>query len=251
MWRLETAAAVPCWQPQSPPDGLTLAFTTRRGGVSEGEFAALNLGGSSGDHEAAVHENRRRTLAALGLAAGRLATAGLVHGAEVAEVDGPGHSQGCDALLTREPGVVLAVTTADCLPLILTAPGTVSVAHCGWRGTAAGLPGRALLAVCAAAGATPREVRAHIGPCIRPCCYEVGPEVARRFPASVGHRAGNRHRLDLAAAARLQLLESGVPPEAIFDTAACTCCSPGWYFSHRRDGSRYGRHWALAAMSRR
>jgi polyphenol oxidase len=249
MWHLEAEAAVPCWRPDSPPDGLHLAFTTRRGGVSRAEFESLNLGASSGDDEAAVRENRRRALAALGLTASRLATSGLVHGAEVAKVDGPGHSPGRDALVTRERGVVLTVTTADCLPLILTAPETVAVAHCGWRGTAAGLPGRVLQAVCLTAGAAPREVQAHIGPCIRPCCYEVGEEVAARFPASVGHRVAGRHRLDLAAAARLQLLESGVPPEAIFDTAACTCCSPGWYFSHRRDGSRYGRHWALATIA--
>lgn len=249
MWRLDQDADLPCWRPDTAPHGLTLAFTTRRGGVSDAEFESLNLGGSSGDREEAVRENRRRTLAALGLDGRRLATAGLVHGAEVATVQGPGHSTGCDALLTRERGVTLAITTADCLPLILTLPGAVAVAHCGWRGTAAGLPGRAALAFCAAAEATPREVIAHLGPCIRPCCYEVGPEVARQFPASVGRVVEGRHRLDLAAAARLQLLDSGVPPEAIFDTAACTCCEPGWYFSHRRDGNRYGRHWALAAMS--
>jgi hypothetical protein len=249
MWRLDAEAAVPCWRPESAPDGLTLAFTTRRGGVSESEFESLNLGGSSGDREDAVRENRRRVLQALGLSGAHLATAGLVHGAEVATARAPGHTPGCDALLTRERGIALAITTADCLPIILTLPGTVAVAHCGWRGTLAGLPARALDACCAAAGAAPREVTAHLGPCIRPCCYEVGPEVARQFPASVGSVVEGRHRLDLAAAARLQLLDSGVPPEAIFDTRACTCCSPGWYFSHRRDGSRYGRHWALAAMS--
>lgn len=249
MWRLDENANLPCWRFAPAPDGLTLAFTTRRGGVSEAEFDSLNLGSSSGDREEAVRENRRRTLASLELSGSDLATAGLVHGAEVAVVRGPGHSVGCDALLTRERGIALAVTTADCLPLILTLPGTLAVAHCGWRGLAAGLPNRVLLACCAVAAATPREVTAHLGPCIRPCCYEVGPEVARQFPASVVRLVEGRHRLDLAAAARLQLLDSGVPPEGIFDTAACTCCAPGWYFSHRRDGSRYGRHWALAAMS--
>src|SRR5262249_31181869 len=157
---------------------------------------SLNLGLSSGDDEEAVRENRRRTLAAVGLLAGRLATAGLVHGAEVATVEGPGHSQGCDALLTRERGVVRTGATGDCLPLVLTASGTVAVAQCGWRGTAAELPRRALQAVCAAARATPREVVAHLGPCIRPCCYEVGPEVAGRFPAAVGILVEGRHRLD-------------------------------------------------------
>jgi YfiH family protein len=249
MWRLETDTALPLWRPERAQDGMILAFTTRRGGVSEAEFESLNLGGSSGDHEEAVRENRRRTLAALALDRLGLATAGLVHGADVAVVGGSGHTAGRDALITKQRGLALAVTTADCLPLVLTLPGTVAVAHCGWRGTAARLPERALLAACEAAGATPKEARAHLGPCIRPCCYEVGEEVARQFPTAVVRRVGDRHRLDLAAAACLQLLESGIPPGSIFDTAACTCCAPGWYFSHRRDGSRYGRHWALAAMS--
>jgi YfiH family protein len=249
MWRLEAETEIPCWRFDPAGEGITLAFTTRRGGVSEGPFASLNLGGSSGDREEAVLENRRRTLEALGLKGARLATAGLVHGAEVAVVAGSGHLQGVDALLTRAPGVALAITTADCLPLILTCKGTVAVGHCGWRGTAAGLPGRLLEACRAAASVPARAVTAHIGPCIRPCCYEVGPEVAERFPASVVDRVGGRHRLDLAAAARLQLMDLGVPPDAIFDTAACTCCTPDWYYSYRRDGSRYGRHWTLAAMS--
>jgi purine-nucleoside/S-methyl-5'-thioadenosine phosphorylase / adenosine deaminase len=248
MWRLDHEAALPLWRPEGADDS-TLAFTTRRGGVSTGDFESLNVGGSSGDREQAVRENRGRVFDALGLDAARLATAGLVHGAEIAEVRAPGHTTGCDALLTRERGLTLAVTTADCLPLILSLPGTLVVAHCGWRGTAASLPRRALEAGCAAASRAPREAVAHLGPAIRPCCYEVGPEVARQFPAAVVRLVEGRHRLDLAAAVRLQLLDSGVPPEAIFDTAACTCCSPAWYFSYRRQGSRYGRHWALAAMS--
>ncbi len=249
MWRLEAEAALPCWRLRPAPDGVRMTFTTRRGGVSDPPYDSLNLGRGSGDREEAVAENRRRALAALGLPDPILATAGLVHGASVAEVRGACHTPDCDALLTRERGLVLAVTTADCLPLILTAPGTVAVAHCGWRGTAAGLPRAVLSACCAAAGATPGEVTAHLGPCIRPCCYQVGAEVARQFPASVCTVVEGRHRLDLAEAARLQLLDSGVSPGAILDTAACTSCEPGWYFSHRRDGSRYGRHWALVAMS--
>jgi len=249
MWRLDADAALPCWRPSPAPEGLTLAFTTRQGGVSEPPFDSLNLGRSSGDREEAVSENRRRALAALGVPDARLATAGLVHGAGVAEVREPGHVPDCDALLTRERGLALAVTTADCLALLVTAPGTVAVAHCGWRGTAAGLPRQVAGACCAAAQAGAREITVHLGPCIRPCCYEVGPEVARQFPASVSTVVEGRHRLDLAKAARLQLLECGIPPEAILDTGACTSCEPAWYFSHRRDGNRYGRLWALVARS--
>ena len=249
MWSLDRDAPLPCWRPASAASGLTLAFTTRRGGVSDGPFATLNLGGKSGDRDEAVAENRRRTLATLGLERMGLATAGLVHGTDIAVVRAAGHTVGSDALITREPGIALAVTTADCLPLVLTLDSTVAVAHCGWRGIAAGLPAKLVPAACDVAGTGPAGVRAHIGPCIRPCCYEVGPEVARQFPGSVVRVADGRHRLDLAAAVRLQLTDSGIPPEGIFDTAACTCCTPDWYFSYRRDGNRYGRHWTLAARS--
>ena len=249
MWRLDEDAALPLWRPAPAPAGLRIAFTTRRGGVSEGPFESLNVGGSSGDRPEAIEENRRRTFAALDIEGAPLATAGLVHGTGVAVVRGPGHSAGVDALITRERGLAIAITTADCLPIILALEGFVGVAHCGWRGTAAGLPGRLVEAACEAAGADPRGATAHLGPCIRPCCYEVGSEVARQFPASVVRGVEGRHRVDLAAAARLQLVDSGVPPEAVFDTGACTCCAPDWYFSYRRDGSRYGRHWTLAARS--
>src|SRR5215471_12479855 len=134
MWHLDHESALPLWRPERA-DGPALAFTTRLGGVSTGDFESLNVGGSSGDAEDAVRENRRRVFETLRLDATRLATAGLVHGAEVAEVRGPGHTTGCDALLTRERGIALAVTTADCLPLILALPGALVVAHCGWRGT--------------------------------------------------------------------------------------------------------------------
>ena len=249
MWRLDADAALPLWQPDPAVPKLRAAFTTRRGGVSEGPFESLNVGGSSGDKAEAIEENRRRTFAALGIEGAPLATAGLVHGTAVAVVRGPGHTAGVDALITRERGLAIAITTADCLPIILEIADAVGVAHCGWRGTAAGLPARLVEAARAATGADPREATAHLGPCIRPCCYEVGLEVARQFPASVVSGVEGRHRVDLAAAARLQLVDSGVPPEAVFDTGACTCCAPDWYFSYRRDGSRYGRHWTLAARS--
>ena len=249
MWRLDADAALPLWQPDPARAGLRAAFTTRRGGESEGPFESLNVGGSSGDRPEAIEENRRRTFAALGVDGAPLAAAGLVHGTAVAVVRGPGHTAGVDALIARERGLAIAITTADCLPIILELGDAVGVAHCGWRGTAAGLPGRLVEAARTAAGADPKEATAHLGPCIRPCCYEVGPEVARQFPASVVSGVEGRHRVDLAAAARLQLVNSGVPPEAVFDTGACTCCAPDWYFSYRRDGSRYGRHWTLAARS--
>ncbi len=243
MWTLAPDHAVPAWRHATPG----LAFSTRRGGVSAPPFDTLNLGRSTADDAAAVAENRRRLLDALAIEPASLVTAGQVHGTEVAEVRDAGHRAGVDALVTRTPGLALAVTTADCMPLLYVAPGAVGAAHAGWRGTAGGMPRIALAAVCRVGDVAPERVRVHLGPCIRVCCYEVGPEVAHQFPAEVRQPSGDRWRLDLPAAARLQLVEAGVPEDCIEDVGACTSCQPEWYFSHRRDAGRTGRHWALAA----
>lgn len=247
MWTLDRVA-VPAWRPTSPDASTLLAFSTRRGGASDPPFDSLNVGLSTADRPEAVAENRRRLIESLGLEPSRLVTAGQVHGAGLRPVSAPGHEAGCDALLTRVPGLLLAVTTADCMALLYTAPGAIAAAHAGWRGAAAGLPAITLRGLCTAAGCPPARVRVSIGPCIRACCYEVGPEVAARFPAAVRRPVEGRVHLDLPAAARLQLLAGGVPEEAIEDTGACTACEPHWYFSHRRDGPRTGRLWGLAAL---
>jgi YfiH family protein len=245
MWTCEPQAPLPLWRPVGVT-GAILAFTTRLGGVSAPPYDTLNLGRSTADRPEAVAENRRRLLAALEL--DQLATAGQVHGTAVAFADGPGHHDGCDVLLSRTPGVALAVTSADCMPILLTAPGAVAAAHAGWRGTAAGAPRAALRALLEATGAAPDRVAAHIGPCIRRCCYDVGPEVADRFPAAAVVRVGGAWRLDLPTAARLQLVAEGLPAERIADTGACTACEPSLYYSHRRDAGLTGRHWGIAAL---
>jgi hypothetical protein len=247
MWTLDADRPVPLWRPEPPNAAAVLAFSTRRGGVSEPPFDTLNLGRSSLDRPERVAENRQRFLTATGLAAAPLATAGQVHGRRVSRVRAAGHHDDCDALVTTERRMALAVTTADCMSLLYAAPGAVAAAHSGWRGTADGMPAAALEAVCEAAGVPARDVTVHLGPCIRGCCYEVGPEVAARFPAEALRTAAGRITLDLPTAARLQLLSKGVTH--IHDTGACTACEPAWYFSHRRDHGSCGRHWAIAALT--
>jgi YfiH family protein len=248
MLTLDRLAAVPTWRPVSADPACVLAFSTRQGGVSAPPWATLNLGLSCGDRPESVTENRRRLLESQGLDPANLATAGQIHGSDIRRVTRSGHEPGCDALLTLISGVTLAVTTADCMSLLYTAPGAVAAAHAGWRGAAAGLPRTVLHALCAAAGAPTRAARVAIGPCIRACCYEVGSDVARLFPASTVRTVDGRLHLDLPGAARIQLLEAGLPPEAIEDTGACTFCERTWYFSHRRDAGRTGRLWGFAAL---
>jgi polyphenol oxidase len=246
MWTLDSSSPPPLWRPIKPLPHAVLAFTTRRGGVSAAPFDTLNLGRSTVDDPAHVTENRHRLLSALGTSPDTLATAGQVHGARVVEVTGPGHQPECDALLTTVPGLALAVTTADCMSLLYDAPGGIAAAHAGWRGTADGMPAATLAALCERTNVRPADVRVHIGPCIRGCCYEVGADVAGRFPAEALRRVGGSLRLDLPTAARLSLLAAGLTPDCLFDTGACTACEPHWYFSHRRDAGRTGRMWGVA-----
>jgi len=250
MWTFsaDVKRPLPLWRPGGDDIDAVLAFTTRRGGVSDAPFDTLNLGRSTADRPEAVAENRARALREASLDPARLATAGQVHGARVVEALGPGHVEACDALVTRVPGLTLAVTSADCLPILFVAPGAVAAAHAGWRGTAAGIPRATLAALLrAAAGTTTAQVRVAFGPCIRGCCYEVGDEVALQFPEEARKPANGRWMLDLPAAARVQLVEAGLSPDAIADTGACTACDPDLYFSHRRDAGRTGRHWGLVA----
>jgi len=247
MLALDDRTPVPLWRADSAAHVATCGFSTRRGGVSAGPYHSLNLGMSTLDDPSCVRENRRRLLDALGLDAARLATAGQVHGARIAEVGGAGHSPGCDALLTSTPGLALAVTAADCAPIVVMAPGWVAAAHAGWRGTVEGLPAAVVRAVRERAGHDAGALAALIGPCIRGCCYEVGPEVARRFPAAAVSLVRSKHRLDLSTAIRIQLMDAGVAATALFDSSACTACTPDWYYSHRRDAGVTGRHWGVVA----
>jgi YfiH family protein len=234
------------------------AFTTRIGGVSEPPFDTLNLGRAAGDAARAVRENRRRAMAALGRGFEEHVEASQVHGARAAVVgvrDRGRKIPGVDILLTRDPGVVLAMHYADCVPVLLVDPGRRAVAavHTGWRGTAAGAAAEAVRALARAFGSRPGDLVAAIGPAIGPCCYEVdAPVTAALAPwpwrDAVLEPAGEgRWRLDLWEANRRQLADAGVPAGAVGVAGVCTACRPGLFFSHRRD-RRTGRMGALVAL---
>lgn len=243
-----TLDGVTLWRADAPA-GVLAAATSRRGGVSDAPFDDLNIGRSTSDPPENVAENRRRVLAGLGLDPARLVTAGQVHGVRVAEAAEPGFHAETDGLVTRVAGLTLAVVTADCMSILLTGPGVVGAAHSGWRGTADGMPGAVLEAVTRLGRIAPGDIRVFMGPCIGPCCYRVGPEVAQRFPASAVRPHDDGPHVDLPAAARIALEAAGVRPEAIDDPPACTACHPQWLFSHRRDQGRTGRMWGLIALA--
>lgn len=236
--------------------GTRIAFLERAGGVSTGPYDSLNLGLHVDDDPVCVRENRLRALDALGAGAcaGHLLECNQVHGSDVVVVGDRERSvrerlaEGADAVVCMRAEVPVLLNFADCLPVILVAPGGgFAIAHAGWRGALAGIAGHTLDRLCAEAGCMPDEVNAYIGPHIGACCYEVSHELLARFVDVFGGccDAGMRH-LSLSAAVRGDLSRHRMDPRRIIDPGLCTRDMQDRFFSHRGSGGRCGRHGAMA-----
>jgi polyphenol oxidase len=245
--------------------GAEIMVTTRDGGVSSGPYESLNLSFSVGDDPEAVLENRRRVAAALDpdlgdpdlgdAVLGDFVFARQVHSGRAQVVAAADRGRGTrslddaipetDALVTSDPGTVLAVQVGDCVPVVLYDPAARALAcvHAGWRGTVAQIVPEALRAL-AGLGARPGRVLAGIGPAIAPDRYQVGADVADAVRGCFGDAADGllrsdgtgRWLLDLWAANRRQLLQAGVPEAQIHVAAAPTGPTPqgpGLFFSDR------------------
>ena len=155
------------------------------------------------------------------------ATVHQVHGSDVVRAADSGDAGNADAVWTTEPGIPVAIFTADCFGVVMSAPGAVGVAHAGWRGVLAGVVSE-LRSVMVRSGHSP--TRAAIGPGIGPCCFEVGAEVSRQFPGDGAMTTWDTSSVDLSGSILRQLdgLETWV-------SKGCTHHDDGW-FSHRRNG---------------
>ncbi len=224
------------WEAPAP---YVVAFTTRAGGVSEGPFASLNLGGKE-DRPDAITENRRRACEQLGLDSALLAFNRQRHTSRVHRAEPGSQPSDGDALWTNDAGVPLLAMSADCLPIAIVATSgapAVAVVHAGWRGLAAGVVEASVGALGDVATA------AVVGPAVGPCCYEVGPEVSERFDADLT-RDGI---LDLWGAAERALRRAGVDRVDRLDL--CTRCNTELFFSHRRDGPVRGVQGVIGALA--
>jgi polyphenol oxidase len=175
----------------------------------------------------------------------RLATLQQVHSAECVAGAGRGGALGTgDALLENTPGAVVAVKTADCVPVLLVDPAhrAVAAVHAGWRGTVAGIVQRAVAAMGAQFGSGAGDLSAAIGPAIGKCCYEVGAEVAAQFGMD------GRAHIDLAETVRRQLEAAGVDGQRIYVAGLCTKCRAEEFHSFRRDGTAAGRLYSFAGI---
>lgn len=261
---------------------------------------STRIGFARWDTPAAVAANRARLLTALGAAKMPLATLRQVHSDAVHVVCAPRERQSPDrrlpadfsraglpsaagdAAITRHAGVMLAVQTADCVPILLadTKHRVVAAVHAGWRGTLARIAAKTLGRMQQDFGTRPQDVVAAIGPAIGRCCYQVGPEVAQAFASQFsaaaewfdgpfarlaegeepnplpwltmmppGHQPEpERVNLDLRAANRWQLLDAGVAPKRIAVSALCTRCRADLFFSYRREGAGTGRLLAVIGI---
>ncbi len=243
----------------------------------------LNLGFTEWDKRKTVESNRATLLSALGAQEMCLAPLRQFHSDLIYSFDEP-VSKGprADACITRVPGILLAVQTADCVPILLvdTERRAVAAIHAGWRGTLKRIVAKTLGRMQMSLGTRHRDVIAAIGPAIGACCYEVGPEVAQAFAGQFatardwfdgpfdqlaagdtpnplqwltmvppGHQPpAPRVNLDLRAANRWQLREAGLSEKNILISDLCTSCRTDLLFSYRREGNLSGRLMAVIGI---
>ncbi|PIE15333.1 MAG: polyphenol oxidase [Rhodobacterales bacterium] len=216
-------------------------FFTRKGGASSGVFQGLNCGQGSSDQSEAVALNRLRVAQAMDLGEDDLHSVHQVHSADVVTVNGPMTDRPkADAMVTKQPGLALAILTADCQPVLFADPeaGVVGAAHAGWRGALSGVL-EATLDAMEALGATRDNITAVIGPSISQSAYEVGPEFLETFTAEdpeytrfFSNGTGDRYLFDLPAFGLHRLRSAGVGTAEW--TRHCTYSDPDRFYSYRR-----------------
>ena len=247
------------------PYGVTLAFTERTGGFSEGVYTSLNLGDRCGDDVSTVTRNRKLVLEVLGAQSyfSRLINPFQVHGDTVISLtsDTPEALQnaqqqaraGADGIVCTVENTPVLLAFADCVPIILVAPGGFAVVHSGWKGTIARIGARATRILCDATHTRPYELKAYIGPHIGPDDYEVSEELMQRFVLEFGSDVVNTamgfRYLDLGYAVRSALVGAGIKEASIEEVAESTASTTERFFSYRAEGGHCGRHAAVAYMN--
>lgn len=239
--------------------GFINAFSTRRGGVSRLPENALNLACFKGDLIENVDENRRRFLMAIDGSQTQIITARQTHSTERFHLESREQvsepQPECDAMITQLTGVLLAIQTADCLPILIADTKTRSVAaiHAGWRGTAGRITERTIADLMQTMGVNPRTSIAALGPSACALCYEVGEDVIERYRKEFGYwrklftnfKEGGKAHLDIRAANVQQLAFCGFTEDRIHVAAHCTMHENDLFFSYRCEGlgqpSKVGR----------
>lgn len=235
-------------------------ISTRMGGVSTGDCATMNLSFERDSSEEAVRTNYELLGAAMGFRTDSLVLSQQTHTTNVRVVTEKDRGKGflkerdykeVDGLITNVPGVTLATFYADCVPLLFVDPvhKAIGLSHSGWRGTVGKIGKVTVEKMTEQYGTDPKEVLAAIGPSICQSCYEVSEDVIEEFKNSFEEcfwqelfyaKENGKYQLNLWRANELIFEEAGILPEHFSTTNLCTCCNPGYLFSHRASGGKRG-----------
>jgi len=207
----------------------------------------MNLSYRVGDDPSLVKKNRDAFFARMDIVESELAVPLQCHSQRVLRVDKPGEYEGCDALVTNQMHLALAVVVADCVPLLLVDPvhHAVGAVHAGWRGTAGKIVPRAVEKMKTEYQTDPEQLKVFIGPSAGKCCYEVGEEVAVMFGDKLVSYSKKKYFLDLKGENEAQLRQQGVDARNIEMSDSCTICERQVFHSYRRDGKSSGRMMAV------
>ena len=230
--------------------GLVIhGMSTRRGGVSP-EPLGMNLSFNVGDARDNVLKNRGLFARALGIDTDQWAAPVQRHTTVVRRVETAGSYPGCDGLVTDTPGVYLAISAADCVPVFIldVRRKAIAAVHAGWRGTAGGIAGQGVGMLVAEFQCRSGDMVAFVGPGAGKCCYAVGEDVAVRFPQELVRREEGKVFVDLKAANVAQLVAAGIPRQMIEMSPHCTIHESALFHSYRREGSASGRMMGIIGL---
>ena len=246
--------------------GIKHGISTRLGGVGDHPFSSLNLGLHTGDSEEIVVHNRQLFCRAVGVEPRNVVTAQQVHDDKIQVVTtehiGRGATsyedalEGTDALITNIPDIPLLLFFADCVPVLVVDPvkKAIGVIHAGWKGTVNKIAQKTILAMEKQFGTRPADCLVGIAPSVGPCCYEVDKAVVNQVKAQfkqweqLVHPVGDKWKLDLWLANRLQLEEIGVVSSNIIVSNVCTACNHELFFSYRKESGCTGRIGAVMVL---
>jgi polyphenol oxidase len=236
----------------TPFKNVRAAQSTRLGGYSLTPFESLNLGKSVGDDPEIVEKNRSQFFNDLGFENHQIALSHQVHGNEVLLVEKPGNYTGFDAQITNKKNIGLAVSIADCTPILIYDAENEAVAaiHAGWKGTVGQIVTKALAAMHENYGTKGKNCYAYIGACISYENFEVNADVADFFTENFKKYDAKKNKfyVNLKAANKAQLIDFGVPENQIEISKFCTVGDNNLFFSHRKEQGKTGRTLALIGI---
>lgn len=243
-------------------------FSTRLGGVSQGDYTSMNLSFTRGDDEAAVRENYRRMAKAIGVTCENMVLSQQTHTTNVRVVTEADRGKGImrpldytdvDGMVTNVPGICLVTFYADCVPLYFvdTHRKAIGLSHSGWRGTVGKIGKETVRKMTEEYGCDPKDILAAVGPSICMDCYEVSEDVILKFKENFAQKywkdlfykkENGKYQLNLWKANEIIFKEAGILPEHIAVTNVCTHCNSKILYSHRTSGNRRGNLAAFLAL---